>query len=298
MLLLLRFCPSLILGLGLSLICFQSQADTKDPAKALPQQTDNRILVLQTGSEETHFGSARLKALGPQTLSINPDLIYPGTSRYIGVEFNRIFSGLNLPETGSLILESTDGYQVEMPIELLQDDALIAYLVLSDIDAPEGSRWRPFQHGSHWISLDPFYLVWKARAAEYQAELESRYELLPWPYQLARIEYTDSDRYRNLRPSSTDKPELKTGSDIYIKHCIKCHQVSGIGGNLAPDILRDNGLADILDKTTLLRFIRHIDQFNPSSAMPVYADTITEEEAMAIIVYLDWLKAQSEQAAN
>lgn len=253
--------------------------------RASEQPEDNRSFIVSVDGKPYQFDVADIKKLGVKSITVN-DPVYQQRKTYLAVPLYRILQPIKVsndswPLIDSVVFISSDGYQVDTTLERLENSAFEPHLALSS-DSDGESRWQPYLQGEQWISFDPFYLVWVKRDFKASEDVAD----LPWPYQLTEIRLSTINRLSYIEPHGTDSEDIKRGYALFMNRCLRCHQISGIGGKLGPDLLRDQGMVIALRTETLVDMIRNIKKYYPESKMPVYLEDLSSEDAEAVLNYL------------
>lgn len=134
------------------------------------------------------------------------------------------------------------------------------------------------------INLSPFYLIWEEN---YKKDAALRKD--HWPYQVLGFSF-EEDPPKSIQPDKNASKDVVWGYKNFIKQCIACHQVNGIGSEKAGEIL-SNKLVRKRTDLWLKKFISNPRKVNPYSKMekfPIRID-IRKKRITDIVKYLRYL---------
>jgi len=149
----------------------------------------------------------------------------------------------------------SDGYQPSIPVaEFLQYPAWVA------VGLPDNAPFRLETAARKTIELGPFYIIWDNRS-----RLASGTDSPSlWPYQVVGIDLTNFvDRFGAIAPARNATPEAVRGFASFRKHCISCHRINGVGGEIGAELnypenvtswYRPGWLARWIDDPASMRF--------------------------------------------
>lgn len=258
-----------------------------------PLKADTRQLIFQQDQPITYSISELAERLPIEELEVF-DIQYGERRSYRGFDIRKVLELSQMQGYSTLMLVSSDGYNIPFDTSQLDNPEVLGLIAIEDTQADEGVNWKLFQHGNHVVNFDPFYLVW-AKAGESHSPSEETLALLsklPWPYQFQEIRTLQETDFAAARPAMDAPEKVQLGFDHYMDHCYKCHQVSGVGGNLSAALDRPSGSASILPETLLSDMIWQIKDFIPLTKMPDYSSTFSSEEADQIAAYLKYKVAE------
>eukprot|EP00752_Nemacystus_decipiens_P018801 g16857.t1 len=207
------------------------------------------------------------------------DMEFERLKTFEGVSLRKLLEYIEIGEGEQLVFVATDGYQINFDSSLLLQPELNGLVAFRDLEAPENLNWELFQHGRELVNFDPFYLVWAIEGDDLENPDTERLYSLPWPYQLNEIRVVSADQYAAAAPTAEMGERAKSGFDLYVKHCIKCHQVKGLGGQLGPPIDREHSWASLMDGAVLKDIIWKMKDYVPKTKMPDYREVLSEQEA-------------------
>ena len=212
-------------------------------------------------------------------VAIPKDEFFRTAKQYKGISLTTLLSNHafeKLKDTTGLLLvfECSDGYKPTMPLHVaLQHEG---YIVFQDKDAPNGKPWIDSVAGK----FAPYYLVWKSDST-------SR-AVLPTPYGLYKISFSASEsQFANAYPKSDHIAQQ--GFEIFKTHCMKCHSINKVGGNLGPELNYPKNITEYWRKEDIWNFIQHPQSYRYNSKMP--AQAINKSEFDLIIAYLEHIKS-------
>lgn len=147
-----------------------------------------------------------------------------------------------------------DGYIAHVPMkQILRYQPVLAY----------GRKGGPFQvnnlkqHEKN-VDLGPLYLIWNNLKYPKLQENGAK----NWPYQVVGINLEAKNPLLSLLPKSA---EHKKGYDLFMKNCVQCHSIGGVGGAKGPELtvlVKEQSEKEIKD------FILNPRQKNAGSTMP------------------------------
>lgn len=224
------------------------------------------------------------------------DPVFGGKRKYSAVYLQDVFNfaGIKHVTTNAeLKLVCADGYVITASPQIFNNKHARPMLAINaqGIDPAKriDGRWEAYQQGKKIIGFDPFYLVWELDDSE-----QARSEAYPWPYQLTSIELLKEYLVPDIAPLNDASAEVKAGYQVFSKHCMRCHQVNGIGGSLGPELTRRNGMVSVLTKHELRMLVTNVRQFFPQSAMPVFEKILSESDVNNVVDYLQSVNPQDE----
>ncbi|MFT7221573.1 MAG: mono/diheme cytochrome c family protein [Candidatus Azotimanducaceae bacterium] len=257
---------------------------------------DNRLLHFKTstnaGTETVQ--SLNLKEMHNSFTEIERqlfDIQYKAHRRYKGFDLREVLAFAGFEPGATLMLVCEDGYKITLDTSVLDDSDLQGMIATSDLAPTQSENWELYSHGRELVSFDPFYVVWSKQSDSGPApsqETLSVLKKLPWPYQFQEIRDLQESDYIAAKPSSEASTEIHEGFSQYMDNCYKCHQVSGVGGTLAPALDRAGSIASTLPLEPLSKMIRNIKDYYPLTKMPNYTNTLTEKEALEVAAYLKY----------
>jgi mono/diheme cytochrome c family protein len=182
--------------------------------------------------------------------------------------------------TAAIELRALDGYISR--IESSRFDSYPAYLAFARADGADFSVDVPSQNQTD-VPLGPYYLIWDNRQHPELLPEGGRY----WPYQVDRIEPFYG--FGDILTPATLEPEYLEGARLAQDHCLTCHQIRGVGGELLPIDLALVARAYQPDQFS--RWLLEPSAVNPGTNMPPLRPQSEqqERERMARAIY-DYLR--------
>jgi mono/diheme cytochrome c family protein len=214
------------------------------------------------------------------------DPVYKRKQRYQGVWLSDVLKdlsqGRHLESDVYVRFRCKDGYLPIMPLaRALGGKALIA---IRDADASQGEDWQPIPGGGTSSTPAPSYLVWVSPPGDV--------EEYPWPYQMVAIELvSSSDALADLTPDSS-----KPGHGLFVKHCLKCHAINGVGGTFGPELNSPCSVTEYWNPRLLSRFIANAGSIRAGTKMPDF-DSLPEKDIHAILEYLQFMAGHKKPGA-
>lgn len=226
--------------------------------------------------------------LGKDTVvTVINDPVYHKTKKYHAVNSllllkNEIdLSKVDIKNT-LIVFECIDGYKPEMSLELfLKTNPFLAF---KDVDAPKGSNWEKIIKNGNEMNADPFYLVYTS-APEDNEEYK-------WPYNVIKFRLESKNKnIEALQPK--DNEEAMKGFTLYQKHCITCHAINGIGGEMGPELNYPKSVTEYWKETELVDYIVDPASFRNKVKMPKLG--ITKKQSQEIVSYLKYMSNNKKQ---
>ncbi len=215
------------------------------------------------------------------------DPVYKRKQRYEGFWLRDLLKDLGRaghPESGVYVrFRCKDGYAPIMPLSrALKSEGLIA---VRDLGAPAGKNWESLPANGETSTPAPSYLVWASPPGDI--------EEYPWPYQIVAIELaTSADVLGAALPDDSQRP----GFDLFVKHCLKCHAVNGVGGTLGPELNSPCSVTQYWNPGFLSRFIANASSIRAGTKMPDFHD-VPGKDIEAIIEYLRYMGSHKKTGA-
>jgi len=265
------FLSSLVL-----LFCCTLEENSAPSKEILVEPSDRKL--------ETKFISIDLDSLRPivfpkaTTINVNYDHSLKKAKQYEAYPFQPVWDYLIKQydldtATAQVVFECKDGYLASNTLaELYQAGG--GYLAFRDLEASEGEMW-PTKIEE---KFSPYYFVWK--------DIPKGDHQLVWPYGLVKLRLFKDDPYKSIYPS--DAPHLAKAFKNYKKHCIKCHAINGIGGDMGAEFNSPNNITEYRSKKDIIAYITDPKSFNPDSKMyPI--KSLTKAEKEGLVDYLAYI---------
>ena len=183
-----------------------------------------------------------------------------------------------------LVLRAADGYAPSMDLaRALKGTGVIAF---RDLARPESDPWEPFLQGKERITPAPYYLVWPGVDAT-----DATYK---WPYQLVEIEIQSfQQRFGAAVPKATagGGDRARRGFLVFKEHCIGCHSVNLVGGDLAPELNVPKSVTEYWRAADIKALVRDASTFRARSKMPPFPQ-LANADIDALLHYLEAMKRQ------
>ena len=100
-----------------------------------------------------------------------------------------------------------------------------------------------------------------------------------------------SDVLADLTPDGS-----KPGYGLFVKHCLKCHTMNGIGGTLGPELNSPCSVTEYWNPRLLNRFIANASSIRAGTRMPDF-DSLPEKDIHAILEYLQSMAGHKKPGA-
>ncbi|HUA57822.1 MAG TPA: c-type cytochrome [Verrucomicrobiae bacterium] len=214
------------------------------------------------------------------------DPVYKRKQRYEGIWLRDLLKDMSYAghaESDVYVrFRCKDGYAPIMPLaRALSGKGLLA---VRDLNAPAGKSWELFSANGQTSTPAPAYLVWAS-----PGDIEE----FPWPYQIVAIELTTS---ADVLGAAMADDSRRPGFDLFVKHCLKCHAVNGVGGTFGPDLNIPCSVTEYWNPAFLGRFIADAGSIRAGTRMPGF-QSLTGAEIQAIIQYLEYMGGHKKAGA-
>ena len=214
------------------------------------------------------------------------DPVYKRKQRYEGFWLRDLLKDMSHaghPESDVYVrFRCKDGYAPIMPLSrALTGKGLLA---VRDLSAPAGKTWQPFSANGQTSTPAPAYLVWDS-----PADIEE----FPWPYQIVAIELTTS---ADVLGAAMADDSRRPGFDLFVKHCLKCHAMNGVGGTFGPDLNFPCSVTQYWNPAFLGRFIADAGSIRAGTKMPDF-HAMSGKEIQAIVEYLQYMSGHKKTGA-
>lgn len=112
----------------------------------------------------------------------------------------------------------------------------------------------------------------------------------PWPYGLNKIKIDKTNSvYDVIYP--IDKEVAMAGFNQFRNHCIKCHSINKIGGNVGPDFNYPKNITEYWEVENIWKYAKNPQSFRYNARMSPIT-SLTREEFDDIIVYLRYIRLE------
>ncbi|REG99733.1 c-type cytochrome [Flavobacterium aquicola] len=229
--------------------------------------------------------------LGKDTVvTVINDPVYHKTKKYQAVDALLLLkkevdlSKVDIKNT-LIVFECIDGYKPEMPLELFLKTK--SFLAFKDVDAPKGSNWEKILKNGNEMNADPFYLVYTSVSADNQE--------YKWPYNVIKFHLESKNKNIEALQPKDDKTAMK-GFGLYQKHCITCHAINGIGGEMGPELNYPKSVTEYWKENELVDYIVNPASFRNKVKMPTLG--ITKQESQNIVDYLKYMSEKKAEIRN
>lgn len=249
------------------------------------QQKEQKIEQTATEQPEIILDLVALQAknkLGKDTVvTVINDPVYHKTKKYQAVNALLLLknemdlSKVDIKNT-MIVFECIDGYKPEMPLELFLETK--SFLAFKDVDAPKGFNWEKIIKNGNEMNADPFYLVYTSVSTDNQE--------YKWPYNVIKFHLEPKNKNIEALHPKDDETAMK-GFKLFQKHCITCHSINGIGGEMGPELNYPKSVTEYWKETELVDYIVNPASFRNKVKMPTLG--ITKQESQEIVDYLKYM---------
>lgn len=252
------------------------------------RQKEQKIEQTVTAQPEMVLDLVALQAnsrLGKDTVvTVINDPVYHKTKSYHAVNASLLLkneldlSKIDIKNT-LIVFECIDGYKPEMPLELFLKTK--SFLAFKDVDAPKGSNWEKIVKNGNEMNADPFYLVYTSVSIDNQE--------YKWPYNVIKFHLEPKNKNIVALQPKDDEKAIK-GFTLFQKHCITCHAINGIGGEMGPELNYPKNVTEYWKETELVNYIVNPASFRNKVKMPTLG--ITKQESQEIVDYLKYMSGK------
>jgi mono/diheme cytochrome c family protein len=160
-----------------------------------------------------------------------------------------------------------------------------AYLAFARADQKQFTTITGYK--DKFVKLAPYYLIWKE---DYKKNAAKRRNHWPWRIRSFHLE---KNAPAQLIPGKEQEEDVTWGYKNYIKQCIACHKINGIGGRKAQELI-SNKLINKLKDSYLRKFISNPRSINKDSKMPMFPKKIDirAKRINDIIKYLRYMSTR------
>ena len=222
-----------------------------------------------------------------EDITIN-DPVYKKTMNYRGYRLDavlrRAYKDIDkiAAEGAELVLRAADGYAPSMDLKkALDGKGIVAF---RDLAQPATDPWESFLHGKERITPAPYYLVWPGVRPDDPA--------YKWPYQLVEIEIQSfAKRFGEAVPKPAAGADARDGFALFREHCISCHSINLVGGNLAPELNVPKNVTEYWRADDIKALIRDASTYRARAKMPPFT-FLSGAQMDDLLAYLTAMKAQ------
>ena len=173
-----------------------------------------------------------------------------------------------------------DGYVASNTLETLLSQSG-GYIVWRDMHASEAQKWP--DSAQHFA---PYYLTWDS--------IPYGDHTVVWPYGWTNLQIQFDDPYKSLVPSNN---KLIEGFELYKKHCIKCHSLNGLGGDLGPEFNIPMNITEYWNRKLIVRYVQNPQSVRLHSKMyPI--TSMNARDINQVIDYLEYIRNYKDNGNN
>jgi mono/diheme cytochrome c family protein len=144
---------------------------------------------------------------------------------------------------------------------------------LAELSSEKVLPFKNFGHGKEASNPGPNYIVWKN--GDDREEKKK-----PWPWALVALHKEEMDDTL-IRPKN---PKLNAGYNLYKQHCIACHSINLVGGQVGFEMNIPKNITEYRTYEFFSSFVVAPESYRAQSKMP--ARKLPESELKAIWEYL------------
>jgi mono/diheme cytochrome c family protein len=249
-----------------------------------PADAAEPSLVIGNAGEQRSYSAAELQGRPDTAIVDVQGDIYHGHIAYRAVPLLALIDGLSDGALDTVEAGASDGFVSQIPLALVKRGAAggaVAWIAVEDAAHP----WPPLPKKSE--TAGPFYLIW-------QYPERSGVGREQWPYQLVRINLTESPLHRWPQLALPENPPAgaptRHGQEVFLTQCIACHRLAGGGGSdTGPDLGRPMNPTQYFTEAGLRALIRNPRSVRswPEQHMPGFnKDALSDADLDAVIAYL------------
>ena len=235
---------------------------------------------------------ALLETLNPQEVTVM-DPYEKEPAQFLAFDLSEVLDAVYSPswhDEEEIVFTCLDGYQPVIPVARVK--AHSAWLAFKRTDQGHFTILKK-ESGEHkTIELAPYYVVWE-NLDDSQILMEADYG---WPYQLVGMDLVRSeDRFKAMTPSREAPAQVQAGFAAFRIHCIHCHKINGVGGQIGPELNGGVRPAALRESAWLRQWISTPDSTKPNTRMPALNPALpNRDETMdALIAYLQFMAVSS-----
>jgi len=266
---LLLFTSLAVLGMMVLFTSCSSREKTDSLNPSSNKAIDHETLIMDIDS--------LLSSLRLDTIDVAYDwIVKKENKRYQGISTKILFSRLvekhNIDTSyQEVIFLCDDGYSSRIPFNTLMSDE--GYLVNKDIDSE--LQWEKEINDK----FGKAYLVW---------DIDEKDNSHSFPYGILQIKIVSiEDEYQRIKPNGSSE-KVAGGYSLFKEHCIKCHMVNGVGGEVGPELNQPMSVTEYWKAEHLENFILDPQQYRSNSKMPITYG-LTKDDSKQIIEYLKYM---------
>ena len=233
---------------------------------------------------------ALFETLSPQEVTVM-DPYEKERVQFLAFDLAAVFDAVYSPswrDEEEIVFTCLDGYQPVIPVSRVK--AHSAWLAFKRIDQTHFTILKQESGEQKTIELAPYYVVWE-NLDDPQILMEADYG---WPYQLVGVDLVRSeDRFNAMTPSRDAPPQVQAGFEAFRIHCIHCHKINGVGGQIGPELNGGVSPAALRESSWLRPWISAPDSIKPNTRMPALNPALPnrDETIDALIAYLQFMAA-------
>lgn len=254
-----------------------SEAEADPTSPIVIEQTENTIKIdLVAMDRQNGFPTG-------QNITIDKDIVFNAQKSYQAYPFHDIILpymkelGLNDASEGTITFHCSDGYAPKQAVsEVFSAKPFLAYQDQSMINA--GQAWPDSVNQK----FKPYYLVW--------TNTENATGKLNWPYGLVGITISKVDTSYN--PITPKDASVLAGFQLFKAHCIKCHAINKIGGQVGPEFNYPKNITTYWEVEDMWAFVQNPQsyRYNAKMAAIPYLKRTEFDEIITYLKYMEDIK--------
>ena len=171
----------------------------------------------------------------------------------------------------TLVLRAKGGYEPIISLDAAMSGKAFVVRSIVGLDTEEGYPcWRE----AGQINCNPeYFVIWT----------DGYYPERPQPWGLFEVQLMPAQFLSQAIAPKDNSPEVSRGYTTYLKYCIECHNIGGVGGGVATDHAVRNRP---VDRNLLRFFLFEFAERSPETSMPDFSGVLEQQDVSELQKYL------------